>query len=158
LYQRTIEQAEKYGTDKFYNRMVATFSQDRLNVCKDNTSIPVIEDIIGCGQVEELIQQAEEELELMDLMNNEFKPFQKDPEMERQMEETYNPIFGENQPGGAFTIVPAPKGFPELTFPVNYPEWAKYVKTHAEAEQAKAKAAAEKAVQDAAAAAPADKK
>lgn len=52
--------------------MVATFSRDRLNVCKEHTSIPIIEDAIGCGQVEELIQQAEEELELMDLMNSTF--------------------------------------------------------------------------------------
>ena len=110
LYSRTIERLEHYGTDgKSYNMIAYNLTKDRLEQCVKFEEVPDIEDAIACGQVEELIQCAEDELELLELMNTEFKPWERKPIP--QEEDGIMDPFGTGEPGGPVVIWPPPPGF-----------------------------------------------
>ncbi|XP_022551705.1 probable NADH dehydrogenase [ubiquinone] 1 alpha subcomplex subunit 5, mitochondrial isoform X4 [Brassica napus] len=59
LYSKTLPE------DEGYRKAVESFTRHRLNVCKEEEDWEAIEKRLGCGQVEELIEEAQDELTLI---------------------------------------------------------------------------------------------
>ena len=57
LYTKTLSALQRLPKDVAYRRHTEQVVQQRLQIVQAETSIPAIEDKIGCGQVEELIDQ-----------------------------------------------------------------------------------------------------
>jgi NADH dehydrogenase (ubiquinone) 1 alpha subcomplex subunit 5 len=58
-----------------YRRYTEQVVQQRMKIVQAEENIPSIESKIGCGQVEELIEQAEKELQLVGKME-EWQPWE----------------------------------------------------------------------------------
>jgi NADH dehydrogenase (ubiquinone) 1 alpha subcomplex subunit 5 len=75
LLKETLASIESYnaalGFEPAYNLGVRQLSQHRLKICEQNESHEAIEKAIWFGQIEELIQQAEDELDLLVTMNGQ---------------------------------------------------------------------------------------
>lgn len=54
--------------DEGYRKAVESFTRHRLKVCREEEDWEAIEKRLGCGQVEELIEEAQDELKLIDRM------------------------------------------------------------------------------------------
>lgn len=80
LYNKTIDKAKGYE-DVGYNRLVIRLCEHRMNIVQTAPSIDAIEKQIECGHVEEIIEQAEDELELLVELNEnqDPKPWEDDP-------------------------------------------------------------------------------
>ncbi|KAL5984769.1 hypothetical protein ACLOJK_041391 [Asimina triloba] len=65
LYTRTLDEIKAVPEDEGYRKAVECFTKHRLNICQQETDWEHIEKKIGCGQVEELIEEAEDELKLI---------------------------------------------------------------------------------------------
>ena len=65
LYKRTLKEIEAVPKDEGYRKAVESFTNHRLQICQEEDDWKRIEDRIGCGQVEELIEEAEDELKLI---------------------------------------------------------------------------------------------
>jgi NADH dehydrogenase (ubiquinone) 1 alpha subcomplex subunit 5 len=65
LYTRTLKEIESVPKDEGYRKAVESFTKHRLQICQEEDDWKRIEDRIGCGQVEELIEEAEDELKLI---------------------------------------------------------------------------------------------
>eukprot|EP00471_Norrisiella_sphaerica_P003970 CAMPEP_0184483798 /NCGR_PEP_ID=MMETSP0113_2-20130426/5470_1 /TAXON_ID=91329 /ORGANISM="Norrisiella sphaerica, Strain BC52" /LENGTH=125 /DNA_ID=CAMNT_0026864415 /DNA_START=189 /DNA_END=569 /DNA_ORIENTATION=- len=74
LYQKTLEDAEGLPKDAGYRDYVTKLSKYRLTVCEKNEVVEAIEKEIGTGEIEELIQEAEDELKVLEMMK-EWKPW-----------------------------------------------------------------------------------
>ena len=57
LYTQTLSALQRLPKDAAYRHHTEQVVQQRLQVVQAETSIPIIEEKIGCGQVEELIDQ-----------------------------------------------------------------------------------------------------
>ena len=57
LYTQTLSALQRLPKDAAYRHHTEQVVQQRLQVVQAETSIPTIEEKIGCGQVEELIDQ-----------------------------------------------------------------------------------------------------
>ncbi|CAL4939099.1 unnamed protein product [Urochloa decumbens] len=68
LYTRTLKEIESVPKDEGYRKAVESFTNHRLQICQEEDDWKRIEDRIGCGQVEELIEEAEDELKLISKM------------------------------------------------------------------------------------------
>ncbi|XP_062215806.1 probable NADH dehydrogenase [ubiquinone] 1 alpha subcomplex subunit 5, mitochondrial [Phragmites australis] len=68
LYTRTLKEIETVPKDEGYRKAVESFTKHRLQICREEEDWKRIEDRIGCGQVEELIEEAQDELKLIDKM------------------------------------------------------------------------------------------
>ncbi|KAJ4956625.1 hypothetical protein NE237_013408 [Protea cynaroides] len=68
LYAKTLKEIQKVPEDEGYRKAVESFTRNRLKVCQEEEDWEQIEKRIGCGQVEELIEEAEDELKLMEKM------------------------------------------------------------------------------------------
>lgn len=65
LYKATLaELAEKFPADSIYRQSVENLTKARLAIVEANEVVEKIENQIGCGLIEEVIIQANEELEL----------------------------------------------------------------------------------------------
>ncbi|CAA2986813.1 probable NADH dehydrogenase [ubiquinone] 1 alpha subcomplex subunit 5, mitochondrial [Olea europaea subsp. europaea] len=69
LYTKTLEEIKVVPEDEGYRKAVESFTRHRLKVCQEEEDWEVIEKRIGCGQVEELIEEAQDELKLVGHMN-----------------------------------------------------------------------------------------
>mmetsp|Transcript_8285 Transcript_8285/g.10812 ORF Transcript_8285/g.10812 Transcript_8285/m.10812 type:complete len:109 (+) Transcript_8285:167-493(+) len=65
LYQKTLAAAKTLPPGTAYRRSLLQTTAFRLGVVVETEDVPSIEKQIGCGQVEELINQAEDELKLL---------------------------------------------------------------------------------------------
>ncbi|KAL2550538.1 putative NADH dehydrogenase [ubiquinone] 1 alpha subcomplex subunit 5 [Forsythia ovata] len=74
LYTKTLEEIKGVPEDEGYRKAVESFTRHRLKVCREEEDWEAIEKSIGCGQVEELIEEAQDELKLVGHMN-EWKPW-----------------------------------------------------------------------------------
>lgn len=92
LYNKTIKTAKSYDQVE-YNKHIINLSQYRLDLVNKGPTIPDIEKAINAGQVEELIVQAEEELELLINMNEDFRIWEPDPEAEAEVDSWRNEMF-----------------------------------------------------------------
>lgn len=68
LYSKTLKEIKAVPEDEGYRKAVESFTRHRLKVCQEENDWEVIEKRLGCGQVEELIEEAEDELKLIDKM------------------------------------------------------------------------------------------
>ncbi|EPS60061.1 hypothetical protein M569_14744 [Genlisea aurea] len=74
LYTKTLDEIKAVPEDEGYRKAVESFTKHRLKVCQEEEDWEAIEKKIGCGQVEELIEEAQDELKLIGHMN-EWKPW-----------------------------------------------------------------------------------
>ncbi|KAK7380394.1 hypothetical protein VNO78_32904 [Psophocarpus tetragonolobus] len=68
LYNKTLKEIQKVPEDEGYRKAVESFTKHRLTVCNEEHDWEAIEKRLGCGQVEELIEEAQDELKLIDKM------------------------------------------------------------------------------------------
>uniref|UniRef100_A0A6M2DDF6 Putative ubiquinone oxidoreductase ndufa5/b13 subunit n=1 Tax=Xenopsylla cheopis TaxID=163159 RepID=A0A6M2DDF6_XENCH len=64
LYGKILRVLQKMPEDAAYKKYTKTIVTERATIVANTVDIPTIEEKIGCGQVEELIVQAENELVL----------------------------------------------------------------------------------------------
>jgi len=99
LLKETLASIASYnaalGFEPAHNESVRRLSEHRLQVCQQNESHAAIEKALWFGQIEELIQQAEDELDLLVTMNEEVKPWVEDPAMKAEVDELMSPRFGQ---------------------------------------------------------------
>ena len=72
LYTKTLTEIRGVPENEGYRKAVEAFTQHRLQVCKEEDDWETIEKRIGCGQVEELIEEARDELTLIAKMIGMF--------------------------------------------------------------------------------------
>ncbi|XP_054786221.1 probable NADH dehydrogenase [ubiquinone] 1 alpha subcomplex subunit 5, mitochondrial [Prosopis cineraria] len=68
LYTKTLNEIRAVPEDEGYRKAVESFTRHRLNVCQEEEDWEMIEKRLGCGQVEELIEEAQDELTLIGKM------------------------------------------------------------------------------------------
>ncbi|XP_047072120.1 probable NADH dehydrogenase [ubiquinone] 1 alpha subcomplex subunit 5, mitochondrial [Lolium rigidum] len=68
LYTRALDEIKAVPEDEGYRKAVESFTRHRLQICQEEDDWKRIEDRIGCGQVEELIEEAQDELKLIGKM------------------------------------------------------------------------------------------
>ncbi|GFY83310.1 NADH-ubiquinone oxidoreductase-like protein [Actinidia rufa] len=64
LYNKTLKEIQTVPEDEGYRKAVESFTRHRLKVCQEEHDWEAIEKSLGCGQVEELIEEAKDELKL----------------------------------------------------------------------------------------------
>ena len=65
LYGKTLAALEPVPATSEYRKYVEGLTKERMAVVESTDDLAAIEDKIGCGQVEQLIEQAEDELALI---------------------------------------------------------------------------------------------
>lgn len=68
LYSKTLKEIKAVPEDEGYRKAVESFTKQRLKVCQEEEDWELIEKKLGCGQVEELIEEARDELTLIGKM------------------------------------------------------------------------------------------
>jgi hypothetical protein len=74
LYTKTLKEIKAVPEDEGYRKAVESFTSHRLKVCKEEQDWELIEKKLGCGQVEELIEEARDELTLIGKMIGLYTP------------------------------------------------------------------------------------
>jgi NADH dehydrogenase (ubiquinone) 1 alpha subcomplex subunit 5 len=74
LYTRALDEIKAVPEDEGYRKAVESFTRHRLQICQEEDDWKRIEDRIGCGQVEELIEEAQDELKLIGKMIGSLPP------------------------------------------------------------------------------------
>ncbi|KAK1314415.1 hypothetical protein QJS10_CPA06g00982 [Acorus calamus] len=101
LYGKTLHEIKAVPEGENYRKAVETFTRNRLNVCLAEKDSDQIERRIGCGQVEELIEEAQDELHLISKMI-EWDPWDVPEDYECKVIENDRPIpkhVPQHQPG-----------------------------------------------------------
>ncbi|KAK7262409.1 hypothetical protein RJT34_29982 [Clitoria ternatea] len=65
---KTLKEIGKVPEDEGYRKAVESFTRHSLKVCQEEHDWESIEKRLGCGQVEELIKEARDELKLISYM------------------------------------------------------------------------------------------
>lgn len=91
LYSKTLNEIKKVPEDEGYRKAVESFTSHRLKVCQEEEDWEKIENRLGCGQVEELIEEAQDELKLIGYMI-EWDPWGIPDDHEIEMVENDAPI------------------------------------------------------------------
>ncbi|OVA02113.1 ETC complex I subunit [Macleaya cordata] len=68
LYTKTLKEIQAVPEDEGYRKAVESFTRHRLEVCEEEEDWEKIEKRLACGQVEELIEEAQDELTLISKM------------------------------------------------------------------------------------------
>lgn len=93
LYKTTLGAVEMYEPHG-YNNIVTMLTEYRLKLVQESKDVEDFEKKLGLNlDVEEVIEQAEDELELLEAMNEKIKPWDKEDDDE-EFEETYYPTMG----------------------------------------------------------------
>lgn len=72
LYSKTLDDIQSVPKDEGYRKAVESFTNHRLKVCQEEEDWEQIEKRLGCGQVEELIEEAKDELKLISMLNGQY--------------------------------------------------------------------------------------
>ncbi|KAG9467601.1 NADH dehydrogenase [ubiquinone] 1 alpha subcomplex subunit 5 [Eleutherodactylus coqui] len=75
LYTKILGTLQAIPKDAAYRKYTEQIVNDRLNLVKTESSVDKLEQVINCGQIEEVIVQAENELHLARKMV-EWKPWE----------------------------------------------------------------------------------
>ncbi|CAH1765992.1 6410_t:CDS:2 [Entrophospora sp. SA101] len=75
IYDKTLRALTKLPSTSVYRQATESFTKQRLKIVEGTKEIVEIENKINCGQIEELIVQAEDELKLVGKME-EWKPWE----------------------------------------------------------------------------------
>lgn len=76
LYSKTLKEIQVVPEDEGYRKAVESFTRHRLKVCQEEEDWEAIEKRLGCGQVEELIEEARDELTLVGKMIGSYTHLQ----------------------------------------------------------------------------------
>ncbi len=68
IYEQTLEKVAAIPAGVPYRETVEQITRHRLAVCQANESEDAIEELVDCGQVEELLEQAQDELTLIEIV------------------------------------------------------------------------------------------
>ncbi|XP_071732219.1 probable NADH dehydrogenase [ubiquinone] 1 alpha subcomplex subunit 5, mitochondrial [Rutidosis leptorrhynchoides] len=68
LYYKTLTKIQRIPEDEGYRKSIESFTKHRLQVCEEEQDWEAIEKRLGCGQVEELIEEAKYELKIINKM------------------------------------------------------------------------------------------
>eukprot|EP01087_Luapelamoeba_hula_P022981 TRINITY_DN8375_c0_g1_i3.p1 TRINITY_DN8375_c0_g1~~TRINITY_DN8375_c0_g1_i3.p1 ORF type:complete len:201 (+),score=41.92 TRINITY_DN8375_c0_g1_i3:19-621(+) len=68
LYEKTLVELSTLPKGQGYRSIAEKVTRDRMKVVKDNKKISEIEDIVDCGPVEMMIEHAQDELELIEVV------------------------------------------------------------------------------------------
>jgi len=79
LYKQTLRDIQIVPAEAEYRTVVESFTKHRLEVVEKSDDYEVVENTLKSGQVEELIEQAKDELSLIPEIV-EFKPWDVDPD------------------------------------------------------------------------------
>ncbi len=77
-YQDILNAVAAFPEDSAYRRNVTAINEYRLGVVESHSNVEEIEQRLGLGQIEEVIEQAEDELELIPCMAK-WKPWATKP-------------------------------------------------------------------------------
>lgn len=91
LYTKTLNEIQTVPEDEGYRKAVESFTSHRLKVCREEEDWEQIEKRLGCGQVEELIEEAQDELKLLSMLN-EWDPWGVPDDYECEVIENDAPI------------------------------------------------------------------
>jgi len=101
LYKETLAAIEAYnkehGFEPLINQQTRVMTQHRLSICEQEESHAEIERRVWFGQIEQLIEQAEDELDLTVAMNEEVKPWEENAAFRSEMDAVVGPNFGETE-------------------------------------------------------------
>ena len=96
IYKKTIEMINDYGLEgKEWNKTVLNLTKHRLEVTEQFTDIFDIERELQAGQIEEIVEQAEDEMELLIDINEKYKPWELDPSVENEFKNDLYSTFEE---------------------------------------------------------------
>jgi NADH dehydrogenase (ubiquinone) 1 alpha subcomplex subunit 5 len=65
LYAKADKMCDDYGLDIYYNEFVKTQVGFRREIVEQHEEVHIIEDTISCGQIEELVEQARDDIEAL---------------------------------------------------------------------------------------------
>jgi hypothetical protein len=68
MYEQTLLKVSGIPAGVPYRESVEQITRHRLTVCQANESEDAIEELVDCGQLEELLEQAQDELTLIELV------------------------------------------------------------------------------------------
>ena len=105
LYEETLRRVETYDVKDPYNAHVVQLVRYRQAIVQRETNVAAIEAAISSGQIEELIEDAEDEFDLLVAMNETIQPWADDPEGDEAFTE-YHPSFGQEKK--QFVVEPTP--------------------------------------------------
>ncbi|KAJ8773197.1 hypothetical protein K2173_028374 [Erythroxylum novogranatense] len=91
LYTKTLKEIQAVPEDEGYRKAVESFTRQRLKVCREEEDWEMIEKKLGCGQVEELIEEAQDELKLIEKMI-EWDPWGVPDDYECEVVEDNSPV------------------------------------------------------------------
>ncbi|CAA7050186.1 unnamed protein product [Microthlaspi erraticum] len=91
LYSKALKEIQAVPEDEGYRKAVESFTRHRLNVCQEEEDWEATEKKLGCGQVEELIEEAQDELTLIAKMI-EWEPWGVPEDYECEVIENDAPI------------------------------------------------------------------
>ncbi|KAH9309260.1 hypothetical protein KI387_037171 [Taxus chinensis] len=91
LYNKTLKEVQIIPPNVPYRKHVEAFTNHRLKVCQEEQDWEIIEKRIACGQVEELIEDANSELTLIPKMA-EWKPWEVPDDYQCEIVEDKTPI------------------------------------------------------------------
>ena len=91
LYNKTLKEVQVIPENVGYRKHVEAFTKHRLQVCLEEEDWEAIEKRISCGQVEELIEDAESELKVIPKMA-EWKPWEVPEDYHCEIVEDNTPI------------------------------------------------------------------
>ena len=96
LYEETLRKVATYNVDEPYNAHLLQLVKYRQAIVQRSTDVEAIEAAIGSGQIEELIEDAEDEFDLLVAMNESIKPWEEDREGDEAFTE-YHPSMGQEK-------------------------------------------------------------
>eukprot|EP01112_Ceratiomyxa_fruticulosa_P010849 TRINITY_DN2886_c0_g1_i2.p1 TRINITY_DN2886_c0_g1~~TRINITY_DN2886_c0_g1_i2.p1 ORF type:complete len:134 (-),score=25.83 TRINITY_DN2886_c0_g1_i2:113-514(-) len=78
IYRQTLRDLKAVPETALYRKLTEELTKTRLSIVEKETDLTKIEELIAGGQVEELIEKAKDELDLIPFMV-EGKPWEVDP-------------------------------------------------------------------------------
>lgn len=96
LYEETLRKVASYDVKDAYNAHLIQLVQYRQSIVQRESDVEAIEAAIGSGQIEELIEDAEEEFDLLVAMNESIRPWEADAEGDEAFTE-YHPSMGQEK-------------------------------------------------------------
>ncbi|KAF9618022.1 hypothetical protein IFM89_039419 [Coptis chinensis] len=91
LYSKTLNEIKSVPEDEGYRKAVESFTKHRLKVCQEEEDWEQIENKLGCGQIEEVLEEAKDELTLIGKMI-EWAPWGASEDYECEVIENDAPI------------------------------------------------------------------
>jgi len=96
LYEETLQKVASYDVSDPYNAHLIQLVKYRQAIVQRESDVDAIEAAINSGQIEELIEDAEDEFDLLVAMNETIRPWEEDKEGDAAFTD-YHPSFGQEK-------------------------------------------------------------